>query len=95
MTNLLENSNLALCLVLWCDSDLPKSTLLGESLYDLDGNELPILLEVACLLDLTVYASAQLSDDLVIVDDLATGYDILFDLCFMCSGKMRLAMSMT
>jgi hypothetical protein len=85
MSDLLENGNLSLGLILWGDGDSSKSALLGEALHDLDSHILSCL-ETPRQFDLAMNASAYLVDDLVLIYQFATGEGILFDLGFVGSG---------
>lgn len=84
MSNLLEDSDLSLRLIFRRHRDSSQLALLGESLYDLDG-DIFSRLETPSQLDLAMYPSANLVDDLVLVYQLSPGDEILFDLGFVGS----------
>ena len=94
MPNLLENSDLPLRLVFRRHCDPSKPALLGEALYDFDG-DMVTGLETACQFDLAMYASANLIDDFVLVDQLAASEEILFNLSFVGSDWHMSAYVMT
>lgn len=83
MPDFLQDSNLALGFVLWGDGDPSQSTFLGKPLYDLDGN-IVTSLEATSEFDLSMDPSANLIDNLVLIDQLAARNEILFNLCFAC-----------
>lgn len=87
--DLLQDSNLSLSLALGIKRHLPKPTLLGKALYDLDSDVIARL-KTPSQLDLAMSTSADFVDNLVLVYQLPSGDEVLFDLCLVGSGSHML-----